>query len=83
MKKKKIQFSKLICLFSMVIVVLTIFLNYSLALFDKIQMSDVTVTSITIFGGFVTGGYFTLSGVRDCSKNKYGIKEEDFQCQQY
>ena len=72
----KIQFSKLVCIFSMILVTLTIFLNYKLAWNEKSQMSDVAVTSITIFGGFVTGGYFTLSGVRDCSKNKYGIKEE-------
>lgn len=72
----KIQFSKLICIFSMLLVTAVIFLNYTLAWAEKPQMSDVTVTSISIFGGFVTGGYFTLSGVRDCSKNKYGVTEE-------
>lgn len=71
----KIQFSKLVCIFSMLLVTLTIFLNYRLAWAEKPQMSDVAVTSITIFGGFVTGGYFTLSGVRDCSKNKHGLTE--------
>ena len=71
----KIQFSKLICIFSMLLVTATIFLIYTLAWSGKAQMSDVAVTSISIFGGFVTGGYFTLSGVRDCSKNKHGITE--------
>ena len=72
-----IQFSKLVCIFSMFLVTLVICLNFILSWYDKPQMSDVTMTSITVFGGFVTGGYFTLSGVRDCSRNKYNIKQEE------
>lgn len=72
-----IQFSKLVCIFSMLLVTLVICLNFILSWYDKPQMSDVTMTSITVFGGFVTGGYFTLSGVRDCSRNKYSIKQEE------
>lgn len=72
-----IQFSKLVCIFSMLLVTLVICLNFVLSWCNKPQMSDVTMTSITVFGGFVTGGYFTLSGVRDCSKNKYNIIKEE------
>ena len=71
-----IQFSKLVCVFSMLLVTLVISLNFLLAWREKPQMSDVTITSISVFGGFVTGGYFTLSGVRDCSKNKHNIQKE-------
>lgn len=74
----KIQFSKLICIFSMLLVTLVICLNFALSWYNKTPMSDVTITSISVFGGFVTGGYFTLSGVRDCSRDKYNIvKKED------
>ena len=33
-------------------------------------MSDATVAAFTIYGGFVTGGYFTLTGYRDGSVNR-------------
>lgn len=70
-KKKLIQFSKGICIFSCVFVVLCWVGNLVLLLLGKEQMSDVISVGFTVFGGFVTGGYFGLSGVRDCSKNKH------------
>jgi len=79
--KNKMQFSKKICVFSCVFVVLIWLANFALLWFGKEQMSDVISIGFTIFGGFVTGGYFALSGVRDCSKNKHAkdLKETDWE----
>lgn len=72
---KKIQFSKKVVIYSMALVPLTIFGNFMLSWFGKETLSEMTIAVITSFSAFITGGYFALSGVRDCSKNKHGIKE--------
>jgi hypothetical protein len=41
---------------------------------DKIPLSDLSVAIVTIYGGFATGGYFTLCGFRDSSLNKNGLR---------
>jgi len=74
-KKKKMQFSQKICVFGLVLIVAVIAANFILLWFGREPMTDVTTISITVFGGFATGGYFALCGVRDCSKNKHKIKE--------
>lgn len=33
-------------------------------------ISDVATAIITVYGSFATVGYFTLCGVRNCSRNK-------------
>jgi hypothetical protein len=72
----KMQFSQKVCVFGLILVLLAWGANFILLWFDKPPMSDVTIAIISMFGGFATGGYFMLSGVRDCSRNKYKIKHE-------
>ena len=74
-KKKKIQFSKKIVFYSMALVTLTVLGNFILAWCGKETLSEMTIAVITSFSAFITGGYFALSGARDCSKNKYHITE--------
>ena len=74
--KKKMQFSQKVCIAGLILVFFAWAGNGILLWCDKMPMSDVTIAIITLFGGFATGGYFALSGVRDCSKNKHGVKEE-------
>ena len=75
-KQNKVQFSKKVVIYSMALVPLTILGNFLLAWFDKPTLSEMTIAVITSFSAFITGGYFTLSGVRDCSMNKHGVKED-------
>lgn len=74
-KKKKIQFSKKVVLYSMTLVTLTVLGNFILAWCGKETLSEMTIAVITSFSAFITGGYFALSGARDCSKNKHHITE--------
>lgn len=74
-KKTKIQFSKKVVAYSMLLVVFTIIGNFILAWFGKETLSEMTIAVISSFSAFITGGYFALSGVRDCSKNKHNITE--------
>jgi len=69
-KKPKMQFSQKMCVVSLSLVAFMLVSNVVLAWFGKQLLDNITVATITMFGGFCTGGYFTLSGVRDCSKNK-------------
>jgi hypothetical protein len=68
--KHKMQFSQKICVFGVILVTLAWAANFVLLWFGREPMSDVTIAIISMFGGFATGGYFALSGVRDCSLNK-------------
>ena len=74
-EKKPIQFSKKVVIYAMLLVPLTILGNFILAWFGKETLSEMTIAVISSFSAFITGGYFALSGVRDCSKNKYHISE--------
>lgn len=74
-EKKQVQFSKKVVVYSMLLVVFTIIGNFILAWFGRETLSEMTIAVITSFSAFITGGYFALSGVRDCSKNKYNITE--------
>jgi hypothetical protein len=74
-EKLKIQFSKKVVIYSMTLVPLTIFGNCFLAWWGRETLSEMTIAVITSFSAFITGCYFALSGVRDCSKSKHGIKE--------
>ena len=76
-KKNKAQFSKKVVVYSMALVPLTILGNFLLAWYGKETLSEMTIAVISSFSAFITGGYFALSGVRDCSKNKHHITEED------
>lgn len=75
-KKEKIQFSKKVVVYSMTLVPLTILGNFILAWCGRETLSEMTIAVITSFSAFITGGYFALSGARDCSKNKHHIVEE-------
>jgi len=75
-ERNKMQFSQKICVFGLSLILAAWLGNGLLLWFGREAMSDVTIAIITMFGGFATGGYFALSGVRDCSKNKWGIKGE-------
>ena len=74
-ERKPIQFSKKVVVYAMLLVPLTILGNFILAWFGKETLSEMTIAVISSFSAFITGGYFALSGVRDCSKNKYHISE--------
>lgn len=71
-KKEKIQFAKKICFISVIIVAITLALDFILAYQEKEQISDVAIAVISTYGTFTTVGYFTLCGVRDTSLNKNG-----------
>ena len=71
-KKEKIQFAKKICFISIIIVAITLVLDFILAYQEKEQISDVAIAVISTYGTFTTVGYFTLCGVRDTSLNKNG-----------
>lgn len=73
-RSRKMQFSQKICIFSCIFIVAIWLGNFVLAWFDKPQIPEAISVGFTIFGGFVTGGYFALSGVRDCSLNKLKAK---------
>lgn len=73
-KTAKVQFSKKVVIYSMALVPLTILGNFILAWFGRETLSEMTIAVITSFSAFITGGYFALSGVRDCSKNKHHIE---------
>ena len=77
--KRRMQFSQKICIFSCVFIVAIWLGNFVLAWYDKPQIPEAISVGFTIFGGFVTGGYFTISAVRDCSKNKHAkeLRESD------
>lgn len=74
-ERKPIQFSKKVVVYAMLLVPLTILGNFILAWFGKETLSEMTIAVISSFSAFITGGYFALSGVRDCSKNKHHITE--------
>jgi hypothetical protein len=75
-KRKKMQFSQKICVFGLFLITSVVVANFFLIWFGREPMNDVATISITVFGGFATGGYFMLSGARDCSKNKHGVRED-------
>lgn len=79
--KKKLEFSKKMVIAAYVVVILCILSSVTLSFFDKEPLSDITMAVITCFGGFVTSGYFLLSGSRDNSKNKYGITQYEYKYQ--
>lgn len=58
---------------SVCLVFYAINLSALLSSFNKEPLSDMTITVIGTFGAFAVGGYFTLTGVRDCSLNKHNI----------
>lgn len=74
-ERKPIQFSKKVVVYAMLLVPLTILGNFILAWFGKETLSEMTIAVISSFSAFITGGYFALSGARDCSKNKHHISE--------
>ncbi len=73
-KKKKPEFSKLHVIFADALVGFVFLANIVLTMLDKMPLSDLSVTIVTIYGGFATGGYFTLCGFRDASLNKNGLR---------
>lgn len=70
--RKKLEFSQKTVIASWVIVIAVIAGCFILAYQGKQQIAEVGTTAISIFGGFVTGGYFALTGARSWSENKYG-----------
>lgn len=68
------QFSQIVVVYAMSLVAFTILGNFILAWFGRETLSEMTIAVITSFSAFITGGYFALSGVRDCSKNKHHIE---------
>ena len=85
-KKKRLQFSQKITLFSaifsMAIVVAVLIADFILLWFDKQSMSEVTIIVITTFGGITStltfGGYCALSCIRDMSLNKKEWKIQEY-----
>lgn len=75
-KKKRMQFSQKQCVYADLLVAFVLILDFILKWNGKEGMSDVAISVVSMFGGFATAGYFALSGTRDCSKNKYGVKME-------
>ena len=69
-KKEHLETSKVVLYFSLVFVTATWASNLVLAWFNKPMMSDVTIQSFLVFGGFVTGGYYALQGYRNGSINR-------------
>ena len=76
-KKRKMQFSQKVCVFGLLLITATLAVNSTLLWFGREPMSDLAITVVTVFGGFATGGYFALSGVRDCSLNRLKARLHD------
>jgi len=72
--KKHMQFSQKVCVFGLVLIAVTLVANFVLLWVGRQHMSDLSITIVTVFGGFATGGYFALSGARDLSRNKHADK---------
>jgi hypothetical protein len=72
--KKKMQFSKKVAVFSLFLVFYSVNLSAILSAFGKEPLSDITIAVIGTFGGFAVGGYYALSGARDCSLNKNHVE---------
>ncbi len=73
-KKKKREFSKAHVVFADALVAIVYITNMVLAMLDKIPVSDLAVTIVSIYGGFATGGYFTLCAIRDTSLNRHRLR---------
>jgi hypothetical protein len=76
-KKRKMQFSKFVCCFGIVLVPVVYLMDFALSLLGKEPLGETTRSVITIFGGFCTGGYFALTGARDLSLNAHGLTMND------
>ncbi len=74
---KKREFSKLHVVFADALVAFVFIANAILSIFDKQLISDLAVAIVTIYGGFATGGYFTVCAIRDTSLNKHGLRIQD------
>jgi len=83
-KKKRLEFSQRMTLvsaiFSMLIVIAVHSANFMLLWNDRQPMAQETISTVTIYGGITStltlGGYFALTGVRNCSVNKHGKADE-------
>jgi len=73
--KKKLQFSQRVVIYSMTLIPMCIIGNFILSWCGRETLSDMVISVIGSFSAFITGGYFALSGARDCSKNKHHITE--------
>jgi hypothetical protein len=71
--KKKMQFSKKIALFAMILVTWTVVGDQILVWFGKEPLGETARAVISLFGGFVVTGQFALEGVRDTSLNRHKI----------
>ena len=76
-KKRRMQFSQKVCVFGLFLITVMLAANFVLLWFGCEPMSDLAITVVTVFGGFATGGYFALSGARDCSLNKLKARLHD------
>lgn len=76
-EKRRRQFSKLHVAFADFLVFFVFCVSAWLSWHDKMPVSDVAIAIITAYGAFATGGYFALSGVRDCSKNRHGLTSKE------
>ena len=70
--RKRLEFAQWAVLISWTYVFLVLIGTFILAWHEKQEMPGVDTVSISVFGGFVTGGYFTQNSVRAWSENKYG-----------
>jgi hypothetical protein len=73
--RRRMQFSQKVCVFGLALAALAWLAHFLLLWNGREGMSDITTAIISIFGGFATCGYFVLSGVRDCSRNKHGERK--------
>ncbi|GHU95800.1 hypothetical protein FACS1894208_09280 [Clostridia bacterium] len=75
--KRKRQFSKCVCIFGLVLISIWLAGVFLLAWFDKNPLDATTNIIVMTFGGFATGGYYALAGVRDCSKNRNNFHQNN------
>jgi hypothetical protein len=72
-KKKKMEFSQKVCIIGLAMVAFMLVSNVALAYLGRQPLNDITVACVSCFGGFATGGYYTLAGARHASLNKRGL----------
>lgn len=78
-KKKKLEFSKLLVLWSLILTTACIIISYILAFQDHDSCSDIT-TSVATTCIAIAVGYEAKSFGEKNSRNRYGIKIEPEEC---
>jgi hypothetical protein len=76
-KRRKAQFSKLMCVMSWALMALSVLLNFAMAYAGRETLSDMVMALISFVTVFINGGYITQNIFRDKSLNDNGLRVPD------